>query len=157
MRAGTDSLGQITASINKRESLLKKITCFLLHVNSRKKNSKRISESRKSLLVEPNPRIREIALVEFGILGFGIRIQLKESGIPLMIGIQSPNFNDKESGIQFLESGIHDVDSRIQGSKAVLGSLTWGDILLSEKKNWQVNTKKLNFRRSVEARIKLPI
>ena len=72
----------------------------------------RISESRKSFLVEP--RIREIFLVEFGILGFGIQIQLKESGIPLTIGIQSPNFTDKESGIQFLESGIHDVESRIE-------------------------------------------
>ena len=145
-------MGQITASITKRESLLKKITYFLLHVDSSKKNSKRISESRKSLLVEPNPRIREIALVEFGILGFGIRIQLKESGIPLTIGIQSPNFTDNESGIQFLESTTWNPES-----KTVLGSLTWGDILLSEKKNWQVNTKKLNFRRSVEARIKLPI
>ena len=116
--------------------MLKKVTYFLLHVNSRKKKSKRISESRKSLLVEPNTRIREIALVEFEILGFGIRIQLKESGIPLRIGIQSPNFTDKESGIQFLESGIHDVESRIQdcpGFPHMGRSITLGKEKLASK------------------------
>ena len=37
-----------------------------------------------------------------------------ESGIPLTIGIRNPSFTEKESGIQFLESGIHGVESRIQ-------------------------------------------
>ena len=101
------SLGQITVSITaKRESLLKK-TCFLLHVNSRKRKSKYcpmwISESGKSLPVESG--IQEIFLVEFQILGFGI---------PITIWIRIRNSTDKESGIQFLESGIHDVESRIQ-------------------------------------------
>ena len=40
-------------------------------------------------------------------------IQLKESGIPLTIGIRNPSSTEKESGIQFLESGIHRVESRI--------------------------------------------
>ena len=38
-------------------------------------------------------------------------IQLKESGIPLTIGIRYPSSNDRESGIQYLESGIHGVES----------------------------------------------
>ena len=42
-------------------------------------------------------------------------IQLKEFGIPLAIGIQNPSSTDyKESGIQYLESEIHCVESRIQ-------------------------------------------
>ena len=31
-----------------------------------------------------------------------------------MIGIQNPSFTDKKSGIQYLESGIHSMVSRIQ-------------------------------------------
>ena len=42
------------------------------------------------------------------------RIQLKESGIPLMFGIWNPSFTDKESRNQYLESWIHGVESRIQ-------------------------------------------
>ena len=42
-------------------------------------------------------------------------IQLKESGIPLTIGVRNPSATDKEStGIQYLESGIHGVESRVQ-------------------------------------------
>ena len=44
--------------------------------------------------------------MESGILGFGIRI-------PLTIGIRNPSSTDKEKGIQYLESGIHGVESRI--------------------------------------------
>ena len=40
-------------------------------------------------------------------------IQLKESGIPLTIGIQNPVLLTNTE-IQYLESGIHSVDSRIQ-------------------------------------------
>ena len=40
-------------------------------------------------------------------------IQLKESGILLMIGIRNPSTTDKESAIQYLESGMHGVESRI--------------------------------------------
>ena len=43
-------------------------------------------------------------------------IQLKESGIPLQIEIRNPRFTDKESEIQYLESEIHCVESRIQTS-----------------------------------------
>ena len=53
---------------------------------------------------------RKCFLVESGILGFGIRVQLKESGIPLTIGTQDPSSTDKDSG---LKSGIHIVKSRI--------------------------------------------
>ena len=40
--------------------------------------------------------------------------QLKDSGIPLKIGIRSPRSTDKASGIQKLESVIHSAESRIQ-------------------------------------------
>ena len=40
-------------------------------------------------------------------------IQLKESGIPLTIGIRNPSSTDK-TGVQYLKSGlIHGVESRI--------------------------------------------
>ena len=42
------------------------------------------------------------------------RKQLKESGIPLTIGIQNPSFTDKESRIQCLESEIHSEESVTQ-------------------------------------------
>ena len=40
-------------------------------------------------------------------------IQLKESGILLMIGIGNPSTTDKESAIQYLETGMHGVESTI--------------------------------------------
>ena len=42
------------------------------------------------------------------------RKQVKESRIPVTIGIRDPSFTDKESGIQYLESGIHGEESLIQ-------------------------------------------
>ena len=41
-------------------------------------------------------------------------IQLKESGIPLTIGIRNPSSTDKESRIQYLKFRIHSMESRIQ-------------------------------------------
>ena len=41
-------------------------------------------------------------------------IQLKESGILLKIGFQNPSFIDKEYVIQYLQSGIHGAEFRIQ-------------------------------------------
>ena len=38
----------------------------------------------------------------------------QESGNPLQIGIRNPRLSDKESGIQYLESRIHGLESRIQ-------------------------------------------
>ena len=38
----------------------------------------------------------------------------QESGNPLQIGIRNPRSSDKESGIQYLKSRIHGVESRIQ-------------------------------------------
>ena len=49
--------------------------------------------------------------MKFGILGFGI--QLKKSGTKLTIRIRIQDLL-KNPGIQYLESGIHRVDSRIQ-------------------------------------------
>ena len=49
-------------------------------------------------------------LVESGILG----VQVKQSGISLTMGIQNPSSTDKESGIQYLKSGMLSVESRIQ-------------------------------------------
>ena len=46
--------------------------------------------------------------------------QLKESRITLTIGILSPSFTDKESGIQY---------PVIHGEESSLGSLTWGDLI----------------------------
>ena len=40
-------------------------------------------------------------------------IQLKKSKIPLTAGIQNTSFADKESGIQYPESAIDSVESRI--------------------------------------------
>ena len=75
-------------------------TWLLLHV--------RESGFRKKLaLWKPNPGNLESQTLESG-------IQLKEFGIPLMSGIQHPSSTDKESTIQYLESGIHGVESRIQ-------------------------------------------
>ena len=51
---------------------------------------------------------------ESGRMGFGIQKHLKESGIPLTNGIRNPCSTDKESEIQYLESGIHSMESRIQ-------------------------------------------
>lgn len=41
-------------------------------------------------------------------------MQFEESGIPPTIEIQSSSSSDKECGIQYTESGIYDVKSRIQ-------------------------------------------
>ena len=41
-------------------------------------------------------------------------IQLKESRITLTIGVQNPSSIDKESEVQYLESGIHGVESGIK-------------------------------------------
>ena len=48
------------------------------------------------------------------------RMQLKESGVPLTIGLWIPSSIDKESGIPYLES------------KTVLDSLTWGDLCVNK-------------------------
>ena len=42
------------------------------------------------------------------------RQRLKDSKVPVTIGIRDPSFTDKESGIQYLESGIHNEESVIQ-------------------------------------------
>ena len=54
----------------------------------------------------------------------GSRIQLKESGIPLTIDFRDPSSTDKESEIQYLESGIHGVESSPQ-SRIENPSLSW--------------------------------
>ena len=50
--------------------------------------------------------------------------QLKESGVPLTIWIQNTSSTNKESEIQFFQSGIHGEDPE---SKTVLDSLAWSD------------------------------
>ena len=55
----------------------------------------------------------------FGSLDSGIQLlesgtQPQESGILLAIGIRNPSSIDKESGIQYLKSRIHSVESRIK-------------------------------------------
>ena len=70
----------------------------------------RIPESGKFLLMQSE--IQRSVAVESGILASGI--QLKESGIPLKIGIRKPTFTDKETKIHYREPGIHSMESRIQ-------------------------------------------
>ena len=63
-----------------------------------------------------NPESRKLLFVELEILGFGKRNTAQGIRNPLMIaiaGIHSTTSTDKESGIQYLESGIHGVESRI--------------------------------------------
>ena len=50
--------------------------------------------------------------MESAIPGFGIRDIAQ--GIP--IGIRNPSSTDEEPGVQYLESGIHGVESRSQDS-----------------------------------------
>ena len=59
-------------------------------------------------------------------LGFGIKNILKESGIPLKIGIRNPSSTEKGSGLHYLESGIHGLESRIQNFS---DSFTWGKVV----------------------------
>ena len=64
-----------------------------------------------------NPESGNILLVESGILGLRIpKTQLKESGIPITIGIRNPEskFPLTKAGIQYPESGIYHMESRIQ-------------------------------------------
>ena len=56
-------------------------------------------------------RERFIILLVFTIL---VGIQLKESGIPLTIGIGNPSSTDKKSTIEYPESGIHSLENRSQ-------------------------------------------
>ena len=77
------------------------------------KNSPHVRESFCLL----NPESGNILLVESGILGLRIpKIQLKESGIPITTGIRNPEskFPPTKAGIQYLESGIYHMESRIQ-------------------------------------------
>ena len=62
-----------------------------------------------------DPEFGKFLLVESGILGFGIQMQLKESGIPPTIGIRKPSSTDKEFGFT----------SWNPESKTVLDSLKW--------------------------------
>ena len=60
-----------------------------------------------------NPESRKLLFVELEILGFGKRNTAQGIRNPLMIAIGNPLPTDKESGIQYLESGIQGVGSRI--------------------------------------------
>ena len=72
----------------------------------------RIPESVKALLVESGIR-ENLAVVEPGILGFGIQNTAQGILKPLRIGIQNPRFT-KNTGIQYLGSGIHGMAYRIE-------------------------------------------
>ena len=72
------------------------------------------------------------------------RIQLKESELPLMTGmlIQNPSSTDMESGIQYLQSRIHSVKSRMQDClQTVLDYHTQGDRLFAHIKHIPLNSK----------------
>ena len=58
--------------------------------------------------------IQETSLVESGIVGFVIWNTALGVRIPLTIGIRNLSSTDKESAIQYLESEILGVESRIQ-------------------------------------------
>ena len=52
-------------------------------------------------------------------------IQIKESGIPITIGIQNSTVLQKNTGIQHLESWIHSVESRIQDCAGLFPYMGW--------------------------------
>ena len=61
------------------------------------------------------PESGKVLLMESGKLqAFESRMQLKESEIPLMIGIWNSVSTNKECVIEYLELGIHTMESRIQ-------------------------------------------
>ena len=75
-----------------------------------------------------------LSLMESGILGFGfwnLTLGFRNSapGIrnPAAIGIRNPSSTDKGSGIRYVESRIHSVES-MPGSKTFLDYLIWGEI-----------------------------
>ena len=66
----------------------------------------------RSMQGNPDFGIQEFLFVESGILGFGIRDTVQGDGIPITIGIR--NSSSTNTRIQYLESGIQRVESRIQ-------------------------------------------
>ena len=52
-------------------------------------------------------------------------IQLKESEIPITIAIQNSTVLQKNTWIQYLESGIHSVESRIQDCAGLFPYMGW--------------------------------
>ena len=75
-------------------------------------NTVTVIVSSKYLRINEIHDIRErfIILVVYTIF---VGIQLKEYGIPLTIGIRNPSSTDKKSAVEYLESGIHSLESRI--------------------------------------------
>ena len=70
-----------------------------------------------------NPRTFCLWNPESWVLESGI--QIKESGIPITIGIQNSTVLQKNTGIQYLESGIHSVESRIQDCAGLFPYMGW--------------------------------
>lgn len=60
------------------------------------------------------PELRKFCLWNLESWGLESRIQLQEARVLLTTGIRNPSCTDKESQIQYLESKIHCVESRIQ-------------------------------------------
>ena len=71
-------------------------------------------------------------------------IQLKESRSPLAIGIWNPSFTDKESVIHYLESGIRNVESRIQDCLVFpyKGRFQYWYVLNSSERNLRLLTRR---------------
>ena len=76
-----------------------------------------------------NPKSGKFLLVELKYWALDSEIQLEIPGIPQTIGIWNPSSGDKESGIQYLESGIRNLWRGIQNP--VLN--TWGETDVSRK------------------------
>ena len=76
-------------------------------------NTVTVIVSSKYLQISKIHDIRErfIILVVYIIF---VGIQLKESRIPLTIGIRNPSSTNKKSAVEYLESGIPSLESRIQ-------------------------------------------
>ena len=64
-------------------------------------------------------------------LAFESKIKLNESRIPLMTGIWNLSFTDKESEIQYLESGIQEPGIQNQKLSCILlhGSMSSFDVI----------------------------
>ena len=109
---------------------LKSFLLFFLNFGSTPKNLHLVAQvlPNSNLNFKPccgirNPRKFCLWNPESWVLESGI--QIKESGIPITIGIQNSTVLQKNTGIQYLESGIHSVESRIQDCAGLFPYMGW--------------------------------
>ena len=110
--------------MSPNEALIPKSIFFVTHSPLGDKLSEFVRNGLPNLSPVVSLSLSPYRLLESKILSFEIRnhVQIKDpGGNPLRSGIRNP-----ESGIQYLESGIHGVEFR-SVAKTVLLCLTWGE------------------------------